>query len=118
MSRHVLVAGWPQDSYLWRNVPLRDGRVPMAGDKYVAVLGDNVAEVLGKKLGDTVELHGEKFRVIGITKYTSVINRGSIQPSWSSSMRPEPRPRWRGSTAEPDAVAGSSAAFHGGTGRR
>ena len=43
----------------------------------VAVLGDNLAEALGKSVGDTIELLGEKFRVIGITKYATVINRGA-----------------------------------------
>jgi putative ABC transport system permease protein len=77
-NRHVLTVGWPEDSYLWRNVPLREGRIPAPGERRVAVLGDNVAEVLAKSVGDTIEVHGEKFQVIGISKYTSVVNRGIV----------------------------------------
>ena len=77
-SRHVLSVGWPENSYLWKGVPIRDGRIPEPGEKHVAVLGDNVADALGKSIGDNIELLGEKFRVIGIAKYASVINRGIV----------------------------------------
>ena len=42
------------------------------------MLGDSAAESLGKKLGDSIEIFGEKFHIIGITKYVSVINRGLL----------------------------------------
>jgi putative ABC transport system permease protein len=76
-SRHVLAVGWPESSYLWKKVPMREGRIPEPGDRHVVILGDTVAEALAKSVGDNIELHGEKFRIVGITKYTSVINRGT-----------------------------------------
>lgn len=77
-SRHVLAVGWPADSYLWRTIPVREGRTPLPGDSHVAILGDAVAEGLGKSVGDDVELLGDKFKVIGIAKYASVVNRGIV----------------------------------------
>lgn len=77
-NRHVLAVGWPDNSYLWRSVPMREGRVPAPGERRAAVLGDNVADSLAKTVGGTIDLHGEKFRVIGVTKYTSVVNRGTV----------------------------------------
>lgn len=77
-GRTVLSVGWPQNSYLWKGVPMREGRLPAAGESHVAVLGDSVAEALGKLIGDMLDLQGEKFRVIGIAKYASVINRGIV----------------------------------------
>ena len=77
-SRHVLVVGWPESSYLWKNVPMREGRAPEPGEHHVVILGDTVAEGLGKSLGDKIELHGENFQVIGISKYSSVVNRGTV----------------------------------------
>ncbi len=77
-NRHVLAVGWPQDSYLWKGVPLREGRTPLPVESHVAVLGDSAAEGLAKKLGDQIELFGEKFRVVGIAKYASVVNRGIV----------------------------------------
>jgi putative ABC transport system permease protein len=77
-NRQVLTLGWPEASYLWKNVPLREGRVPNAGERRVAVLGDATADALAKKPGDTIELLGEPFTVIGIAKYKSLINRGTV----------------------------------------
>ncbi len=74
----VLTLGWPDTSYLWKKVPLREGRVPQQGERHVAVLGEAAAASLGKKLGDELELVGETFRVIGIANYTTVVNRGLV----------------------------------------
>jgi putative ABC transport system permease protein len=74
----VLTLGWPDTSYLWKKVPLREGRVPAAGERHVAVLGDTAATSLGKKLDDELELIGETFRVVGIASYTTSVNRGLV----------------------------------------
>jgi putative ABC transport system permease protein len=77
-NRQLLTNGWPDGSYLWKNVPLRSGHVPAAGERHVIVMGDAAADALGKTLGDTVELMGEPFTVIGIANYKSIINRGTV----------------------------------------
>jgi len=74
----VLTLGWPDGSYLWQKVPLREGRVPAAGERHVVVLGDTAAATLGKKLGDEMELIDQRFRVVGIASYTTVVNRGLV----------------------------------------
>src|SRR5258708_11611274 len=74
----VLTLGWPDTSYLWKKVPLREGRAPRQGERHVAVLGEAAAASLRKKLGDELDLVGETFRVIGIANYTSVVNRGLV----------------------------------------
>lgn len=74
----VLTVGWPDGSYLWKKVPLREGRVPAAGERHVAVLGDTTAASLRKKLGDEVDLFGGTFRVVGIAGYTAAVNRGQV----------------------------------------
>jgi putative ABC transport system permease protein len=75
-NKSVLAQGWPDTSYLWKKVPLREGRVPANGEHNVAVLGDAAAAALGKKLNDEVVILGEPFKVIGIANYTTVVNRG------------------------------------------
>lgn len=72
----VLAQGWPDTSYLWKKVPLREGRVPDSGEHGVAVLGDAAAAALGKKLGDDIVILGDTFKIIGIANYTTTINRG------------------------------------------
>jgi putative ABC transport system permease protein len=76
VANHVLAFGWPDASDLWKKTPLREGRVPAAGERHVAVLGDAAAASLGRKLNDELELFGETFRIIGIAGYASVVNRG------------------------------------------
>jgi putative ABC transport system permease protein len=77
-QRSVLTLGWPDASYLWKKVPLHEGRPPALGERHVAVLGDTAAAALDKKLGDALELVGETFRIVGISNYTTVINRGLV----------------------------------------
>jgi putative ABC transport system permease protein len=77
-ANSVLTLGWPDASYLWKKVPLREGRVPAAGERRVAVLGDTAAASLGKKLDDDLELIGQTFRVVGIAAYTTTVNRGLV----------------------------------------
>jgi putative ABC transport system permease protein len=77
-QRSVLTLGWPDTSYLWKKVPLREGRLPAPGERHVAVLGDSAAAALGMKLDGEIELIGGTFRIIGISNYTTVINRGLV----------------------------------------
>lgn len=74
----VLTFGWPDGSFLWKKVPLRRGRIPMDGENHVAVLGDTAAAALGKKLNDDLELFGRTFKVVGIARFASSINRGAV----------------------------------------
>src|SRR6516165_5393831 len=65
-ANNVLTLGWPDASYLWKKGPLREGRVPAAGERRVAVLDDDL------------ELIGQTFRVVGIAAYTTTVNRGLV----------------------------------------
>lgn len=75
---HVLAFGWGSDSFFWPEIPLIDGRIPEPGERKIALVGKDIAKTLGKKLGDEITLIGEKFRIIGITNYASVLNRNAI----------------------------------------
>ena len=72
---HVIAFGWGSDSFYWPTVPLLEGRVPQPGERKVAVVGKDIARTLDKHVGT---LLGEKFRVIGISNYTSIINRNAV----------------------------------------
>ncbi len=78
VGNNVLTFGWPDKSDLWKKVPLREGRLPAAWERHVAVLGDTVAASLGKKLNDELVLFGETFRVVGIAGYASTVNRSLV----------------------------------------
>lgn len=80
-DRSLLTLGWPDRSYLWKKVPLREGRTPDPGEHRVVVLGEAIALTLGKNVGDDVDILGENYRVIGLANYTSIMNRGlAIMP--------------------------------------
>lgn len=75
---HVLAAGWADNSFFWDHVPLAEGRLPKPGEHKGALLGLDLARSLGKHPGDTITLLGEPFKVIGVTRFNSVINRNIV----------------------------------------
>jgi putative ABC transport system permease protein len=77
-DRRVLASGRRETSLYWANVPLREGRRPQPGERKVVLMGDAAAEALGKKLGDEIEVFGEEFRIIAITKFSSIANRNIV----------------------------------------
>src|ERR1700730_10082099 len=91
-DRSILTQGWADTSYLWKKVPLREGRVPAPGERDVAVLGDAAAAALGKTLDDKIQILGETFKVIGIANYTSIINRGLVLLPLSDLQKISARP--------------------------
>jgi putative ABC transport system permease protein len=93
VADNTLTIGWPDSSYLWKRVPLREGRVPAAGERHAAVLGDTAAASLGRKLNDELELFGETFRVVGIAGYASIVNRGLVLVPLADLQDASYRPR-------------------------
>jgi putative ABC transport system permease protein len=90
---NVLTLGWPDASHLWKNVPLREGRVPNAGERHVAVLGDTAATLLGRKLNDELDIFGETFRIVGIAGYASTVNRSLVLVPLADLQEASYRPR-------------------------
>jgi putative ABC transport system permease protein len=75
---NVLAAGWAPDSFYWQNVPLKAGHVPDPNAHKVAMVGYDIARTLGKKVGDEITILGEKFKIVGLTDYHSIINRNEV----------------------------------------
>jgi putative ABC transport system permease protein len=74
-DRQILVSAWTNTG---RAVPLREGRLLGAGEHNVALIGDLAAESTSKKLGDNIEILGQQFRIVGVTKYASNVNRNTV----------------------------------------
>jgi putative ABC transport system permease protein len=64
----AIVAGWPVDQFIFREMRLREGRVPRPNAGEV-VLGESLAEAAGVEIGGQVELNFATFRVVGISAY-------------------------------------------------
>src|SRR4030095_10320785 len=65
-------------SEFWRQVPIREGRLPRPDEVWVVVLGSDAAAALSKRVGDTVELMWRRFEVVGISSYDNPLNSGAI----------------------------------------
>ncbi len=93
VAGNVLAFGWPDTSYLWKKIPLREGRVPATGERHAAVIGDAAAASMGRKLNDELELFGGTFRVVGIAGYASAVNRGLVLVPLADLQEATYRPR-------------------------
>jgi putative ABC transport system permease protein len=76
----VLCNGWEPGSLLFRGIRVLEGRSlePADRDRKVVMLGRVLALNLGKKVGDTVSIAGETFRVIGIFESDSLFENGGL----------------------------------------
>jgi putative ABC transport system permease protein len=74
----VLVNGWEPKSILFRGIRILKGRALEPGDGQVAVLGRVLAMNLSKQAGDTLEVAGETYRVVGIFESDSLFENGGL----------------------------------------
>lgn len=75
----VLVQGWPPDSPQYQQLKVLSGRLLGPEDRRGVLLGKTVAESLGKKVGDRINLYEtEEFEVVGIYQSYTVFENGGI----------------------------------------
>lgn len=74
----VPLQGWPSDSILFDQLNVVQGRRFMSTDQKKILLGEGLAEILGKRSGDPVTLLGEEFQVVGVFKSFNVFENGSV----------------------------------------
>ena len=69
----VLVSGWQPKSPLFARLKMSPGGRELAwGDKNTAMLGAALAQQLHKKVGEEIELYGDKFKIVGV--YESLLS--------------------------------------------
>jgi putative ABC transport system permease protein len=64
--------------FAWDNLKLVSGRMPTDEKERAVVLGTSVAEVLKKKVGNTVQIETEELVVVGIVDGGAFVENGSI----------------------------------------
>lgn len=75
----ITIQGWPPDSFLFRDIRIVQGRLPQEQDQRAVILGRLLADNLGKRVGDTLEvIEGEPFRIVGIYESYNVFENGSM----------------------------------------
>ena len=73
----VIVNGWEPDCPVLDRVKIH-GPPPPGRDKNCVMLGRILAANLGKQAGDTVEVYGQPFHVVGIFESFSVYENGAV----------------------------------------
>ena len=74
----VIVNGWASDCVVLDRVTVTSGRRLQAPDKGRVMLGQLLAANIGKHVGETIEIYGELFEIIGIFDSFSVYETGAV----------------------------------------
>jgi putative ABC transport system permease protein len=77
-SISVIAQGWNWNNFAFDDLEILAGRRLLAGDDHQAILGVNLADSLGKTVGDTIELQGEPFAVVGVYRSLDVFENGAV----------------------------------------
>lgn len=72
---NVPTIGWENNSGFWRTVQIVEGRLPNPDEPGAAIIGQNLASALNKKVGDTIELHFQPFEIVGIGQFSNVLGQ-------------------------------------------
>ena len=74
----MMVSGREWGGFTWDKLKLLEGRMPRDGAEQAVVLGRLAAEVLKKKVGDTVQIEAEELPVVGIVDGQALVENGAI----------------------------------------
>lgn len=74
----MMVSGREWGGFTWDQLEVVEGRMPRNDKERVVVLGRLAADVLGKKVGDTLQLEIEELQVVGIVDGKSVVENGAV----------------------------------------
>jgi putative ABC transport system permease protein len=77
-SEMVIVSAREWGGFSWGNLKLLSGRMPRDASERAVVLGKTAADVLGKKVGDTLQLETEELVVTGIVDGGALVENGSV----------------------------------------
>ncbi len=74
----MIISGREWGGFSWGNLKLLSGHMPRDAAQRAVVLGKTAAEVLGKKVGDTIQIETEELAVVGIVDGGALVENGSI----------------------------------------
>jgi putative ABC transport system permease protein len=74
----MIVSARQWGGFSWQNLKIVSGRLPNDAAERAVVLGTTAAEMLAKKVGDTLQLETEELAVVGIADGGAVVENGSV----------------------------------------
>ncbi|HEY5894944.1 MAG TPA: ABC transporter permease [Chthoniobacterales bacterium] len=77
-SEMMIVSAREWGGFAWENLKLLTGRMPHDASERAVVLGQTAAEVLGKHVGDTIQIETDELSVVGIVDGGALVENGSV----------------------------------------
>src|SRR5436190_3820902 len=74
----MIVSAREWGCFAWQNLKLVSGRMPKDQAERAVVLGRSAAEILKKKVGDTLQLETAELAVVGIAEGGAFVENGSV----------------------------------------
>jgi putative ABC transport system permease protein len=74
----MIVSGREWGCFAWDNLKLVSGRMPKDQNERAVVLGTTAADILKKKVGDTVQIETEELAVVGLVEGGAFVENGSL----------------------------------------
>lgn len=74
----LVLQGWEPDGALVRSLEIVTGRRLEPNDRGKVIIGHSLAESIGKKTGEEMEIQGEKFGVVGTYRSTNVFENNAV----------------------------------------
>jgi putative ABC transport system permease protein len=74
----MVVSAREWGGFSWDNLKIVSGRMPNDAMEQAVVLGQTAAEVLKKKVGDTIQLDVNELKVVGIVEGGALVENGSV----------------------------------------
>ncbi|MBV8140867.1 MAG: ABC transporter permease, partial [Verrucomicrobia bacterium] len=77
-AQMIMVSARQWGGFSWNNLKLISGRMPRDAEEPAVLLGRTAADVLKKKVGDTIEIETGELSVVGIVDGDAWVENGSI----------------------------------------
>lgn len=74
----MLISSREWNGFSWQNLKIVSGRMPTDAHEKAVILGENAANVLKKKVGDSLQLETADLKVVGIFDGGAWVENGSI----------------------------------------
>jgi putative ABC transport system permease protein len=74
----IMVSGREWGGFTWEKLTVIEGRMPLDANEPAVVLGTLAAGMLGKKVGDTLQIEAEEFVIVGIVDGHSLVENGAV----------------------------------------
>jgi putative ABC transport system permease protein len=88
----MFVFGWERGSFLWDHLRLREGRWPRDDAEQAVMLGSLASELIGKKVGDAIQIESDRYTIIGVFDSPALVESGAVMMTLAQAQRLNDKP--------------------------